>query len=271
MLAPAGSDCFVGNITIDGAALTSSRGITGIAGSTFYRVFAKNCTNNGLRSAVNTCLFLACSATGCSTQTAASLAVAIGCEIYSNTITGLTLVSFGIADRCLIYANSGASSDGVSLPDHSIIMNSVIYNNGRDGVRAAGLNTIIVNTIVEGNAAGGAIGINIGANFYMRLINCAVYNNTTNTATATTPPTSQVVNLITGSSTFFTNAGSGDFSLNANSTGGALARSAGILGLFPAATSRGYLDIGAVQHADSGGEGIMNVLIKMGNVNISYS
>jgi hypothetical protein len=49
----------------------------------------------------------------------------------------------------------------------------------------------------------------------------------------------------------FTNAGSGDYSLNSTAGGGAALKGAGFPGIFPGGTSTGHVDIGAVQSAGS--------------------
>ena len=53
----------------------------------------------------------------------------------------------------------------------------------------------------------------------------------------------------------FTNAAGGNFALNNTVGGGAACRAAGIPGVFPGGLTTGYIDIGAVQHQDSGGGG----------------
>jgi hypothetical protein len=51
----------------------------------------------------------------------------------------------------------------------------------------------------------------------------------------------------------FTNAAGGDFSLNSTSGAGAACRGTGYPGVFPGGLTTGHVDIGAVQHAASGG------------------
>lgn len=87
--------------------------------------------------------------------------------------------------------------------------------------------------------------------FASALYNCAGYSNTGNVQTVTTP--CQVIGFITLSASPFTNAASGDFSLNNTAGGGALCRAAGILGISASGLITNYLDIGAYQHHDSGG------------------
>jgi hypothetical protein len=108
----------------------------------------------------------------------------------------------------------------------------------------------MINCIAESNGAFGFNGTSLGTT----LSYCASYNNTSGRSTGTLASDFAGV---TGTSSFFTNAAGGDFSLNATAGGGAAARAAGYPGVFPADLTTGYLDIGAAQHADpaSGGGG----------------
>ncbi len=69
---------------------------------------------------------------------------------------------------------------------------------------------------------------------------------------------------VTLSANPFTNSGSGDYSLNSTAGGGAALKGTGFPGIFPAATTTGHTDIGAVQTAGGGGGSTG------GNFGISY-
>ena len=124
--------------------------------------------------------------------------------------------------------------------------NCVSYGNGRDGFRVTtSYACILCDCVSEGN---GAYGINVGSMVYRNIIvNCATYLNTSGAINGT--PIYVNAN-VTGTASFFADAAGGDFSLNNESGGGALLRSAGIPGVFPGGLTTGYLDIGAAQHAD---------------------
>lgn len=62
----------------------------------------------------------------------------------------------------------------------------------------------------------------------------------------------------------FTNAGSGDFSLNNTAGGGAALRAAGFPGAYLGGLTTGYLDIGAVQHQSVAGGGGLSRPVGMG-------
>ena len=82
-------------------------------------------------------------------------------------------------------------------------------------------------------------------------INCATYNNTT--AAYHTVGANLQLNCVEGTTgSFFTNAATGDFTLNNTADCGALLRGTGFPGTFLNA-SVGYSDIGLFQHEDAGG------------------
>lgn len=120
-----------------------------------------------------------------------------------------------------VYGNTGASSDGVNCnPSHvsTLFLNNILANNGRDGVRSGSTYNGIVADYNDYNGNSGV----------------ARTNFPTGPNDSTLAPT-------------FTNAGAGDFSIGTN------LKALGWPGVFPGATSTGYLDIGAVQRVEGGG------------------
>lgn len=230
------SNTWLRNVIVDGASLTSSRGVAGTgASSSVSNVFAKNCTNGGI---VSFAVAVRCKATGCATISAFnSITSAHTCVAYSNTITG-----FGSC-TCLVftlsYSNSGASSDGIG---GAIAINCTTYGNGRDGFRTT---SFTINCIAESNTG---IGYNVSSNTNgAQLLNDAAYNNTGGDFSVVSTTTHGfATGSITGTASFFTNAAGGDFSLNTAAGGGALLRAAGYPGVLPIGGT-GYLDIGALQ------------------------
>lgn len=238
LFAPSG---IIVNVAVDGASLTAIKGFH-LLTCAAYHCSAINCTNNGFDSNSTDSVAVDCTATGCATQAAFAVYSAIDCVAYSNTVTGFSAASTGGSfTRCLSYNNSGASSDGfASAVFNTPYSNCIAYNNGRDGFRGTQAIEMYINCIAEGNAG---TGFTVGNSAL--LISCGVYNNGTNV----TPQISinLYINLITGTASFFVNAASGNFALNANAGGGALLRAAGIPGVTPDGLSTGYLDIGAIQ------------------------
>jgi hypothetical protein len=243
---PNNGDHLVVNIGIDGATLTSSKGFSTLR-ATLYLCSAINCTNSGFVTSGSN---LFCSATGCSTAAAflnGGASYLYGCVAYSNTITGFSYGSSAYFDHCLAYSNSGASSDGFLLNAQvSIAANCVAYANGRDGFHGSTLQGYI-NCISESNTG---VGFTTSSAQSFR-VNCATFGN----GSVTSGTFTNSAGNLTGSASFFTNAASGDFSLNSTAGAGAILRATGLPGVFPVGLTTGYLDIGAAQHADPAGGG----------------
>lgn len=235
----------VGFIQVDGANLTSSRGIT--ASLAIY-CKAINCNNNCF---VQSTLNFMCEASGHSTGAAflSSAGTFWGCYAHDGTSTGFSLATTNtMAINCISESNSGASSDGFASAISATIVGCVAYNNGRDGLRQTSNNTLLVaNCIFESNAGYGLN--NAGSTFRVTALNNAYYNNTSGQTNGDIWIDS---GGITGTSSFFTDAANGNFSLNNTAGGGASARAQSTIGVFPGATTTGYEDVGAVQHADPG-------------------
>lgn len=248
---------YIKNIKVDGNNRTSSRGFL-LRGHAMY-CEAINCTNSAFADTVGTVesTVINSLATGCSTQPVYSGVNCIGCVAHTNTITGFTNNSIDCQfHRCIAYGNSGASSDGfivAAATGKALFSNCVAYDNGRNGFTLGGQRgQICINCIAQDNAGTGFIH---SLNLSLGLFNCAAYSNTTADFNIGTAYSSFNTGSITGSGSFFTNAASGDFSLNNTGGAGAAVRAAGIYGVFPGGLTTGYLDIGAAQHQDTGGGG----------------
>lgn len=179
---------------------------------------------------------------------------AFGCEIYSNT--GWSIGGNGglAVSHCLIYNNTGS---GVTLVGNSRVEFSTFYGNSGSGITFDANSTTAVDAIIQNNILvnNGAWGITAasGSNLDYPLVrNNATYNNTSGSINSGITRVEGNVAL-TGDP--FTNAASGDFSLNATAGAGAACRAAGIPGVFPGGLTTGYLDIGAAQHASVAGGG----------------
>lgn len=244
--------CIIKNIKMDGASLSGSKGFnTNSQNAIVYKCTAVNFTDNGFNGGALASKFYHCVATGCSSEPAFNGGRLYGCVAHANTITGFTSVS---AERCISYGNTGANSDGfTNTSAGDKLINCVSYANGRDGFRSSGVNTLLINCIAESNTG-------VGFNFSLsnpsgvQLFNCAGFSAGTNVSLGTGFFVSNA-GFVTGSGSFFTNAASGDFSLNATAGRGLALRAAGLPGIFPVGLTTGYLDIGAAQHQDAGGGG----------------
>lgn len=225
----------VRNIICDGNAQTTSN----LSTNSLF-VF---CTLKNFTAAVGGNTFIRCYATG--NSAAIFTNVMVGCVASANTAT--PFADNAIAVDCISYNNTGASTDGFSITgNQTVAWNCTAYGNGRDGFRLNGARGFNVENCHAENNTG--IGFNsITTTPVNTMKSCTTYNNTGGAYVGV------YTNLPTAlSSTAFTNAGSGDFSLNNVVNGGATLRAAGSLGVFPLSLTTGYVDIGAVQHRDSG-------------------
>lgn len=257
------NDQMIRNLVLDGGSNTTSKGFVSTKRCYLYKMGFKNCTANGCETNTSPSSISYCYATGCGGTSGTHFGFIdtnggghyFACEAYSNTVGGFNAASNGDSySNCLAYNNSGGSSDGfANTAGQQFYQGCVSYNNGRDGFRIG--NGVTVNCIAETNAGKGFNRLSV-AQASMLILNCATYNNTGGAIDTTSFPF--VIGLVTGSSSFFTNAASGDFSLNNTASAGAAARATGYPGVYPAGTTTGFIDIGGAQHADpaSGGGGM---------------
>ena len=253
------SQARVVGIIVDGASLTSSRGIraSNVGASARYCT-TKNCTNGVHPGTTAGIQFIGCDATGCSAVTAfVTNAVSVlhfYCTAWSNTIGGF---SGGCFHHCISINNSGASSDGWVASSTGILsVNCTAYGNGRDGFRITSASSIpvsLLNCISYGNT---------GTNFNctavadnLTLMSCAAGIGAANFSTNINSDCN--IDSITLTADPFTNAAGSDFSINNTAGGGALLRAVAMPGAFPGITgTTGYNDVGAVEHQDAGGGGL---------------
>lgn len=262
------------NLDIDGNSVST---VTGVSISGRYNSVVdcviRRTTVNGVTFGGGNSVMIRSEVTGCTGTTAVlnSNASAISirnCNVHDNTVPGINCGTnpAGIqVNGCLVYNNTGASSDGIVGAYEFGVNNCTIYGNGRDGVRLTGgfpsIGYAITDNILVSN---GGYGINFSTapvnapQAYATIAYNAFYGNTSGSRNNVSTGTGDVT--LTGDP--FTNAGSGDFSLNNTSGAGAACRAAGFPGVFPGGTTTGYLDMGSVQHQDTGGGG--------GVVNVAY-
>lgn len=207
---------------------------------------------------------------------------ALFCEVDGmGSGAGISLENAGnIAYGCYSHDNTGIGFQ-IASGSFTETVHCIAARNTTDGFQWAGLTGIAINCTSHGNTVGGfncntadlALAINClstsngGKGFEINatrpknktLINCAHWNNTGVGVDTTDVPTE--VGTIALSADPYTNASSSNFALNTTSGGGAACRAVGLPGLFPGGLSTGYLDIGAVQHADpEGGGGLVSPL-----------
>lgn len=185
----------------------------------------------------------------------------LNCVIHDNICHGISIgdLSAAIIGN-LIYNNTGASSDGIAMTFGALVINNSISGNGRHGIsisNASGgpysINQSIRNNILSSNSSYGLSTLGSTLVSDSEWDGNAYYNNTSGTRNGVGTGTVDII--LTADP--FTSSSAGDFSLNKTLGGGAACRGLGFPATFPGATTIGYLDIGAAQHQDSGGGGIL--------------
>lgn len=181
---------------------------------------------------------------------AASHCLVFGCRADGNSSAGFYVTGTrGYIVSCIADGNTGASSDGFRFADADpspVVINCTAYNNGRDGIRFDGSTDVsipmAINNVSYGN---GAYGLRSGVTTLTdALLDYNAFGSNTSGARSAVPTGAHDVTL-TGNP--FTNAGSGDFSLDSVTGEGAACRGAGAPAAFLPTASTGYPDIGAVQ------------------------
>jgi len=236
------------NIIIDGNSKTSINGFAGNQGGNATRCKAINCTGTAFNIAAWYCHAVSCG----SGFSAGWACIADGC---TTGFGGPAVGSIAINGVNGFYTAGGGTGYYISC---------VAYNNSQRGffLEYARGGFFAYNCIAYGN---GTYGFQAGTQSGEgTIINCAAGSNTSGATSGFTSTTVYAPGLVALTANPFTNAAGGDFSLNNTAGGGAACRAAGFPGVFPNGTTTSYLDIGAVQHQDSGGSGGMGVLIGTG-------
>lgn len=238
------------NLILDGNSGASNRGMDATSRNhVAIDCEFKNFTNigfyaNGVGRAVR------CKATGCSTQPAFSGGVCQFCTATGNSGAGFG--NTGTYINCLSYGNTTTNGHGFTSNGNTgplCCYSCTAYGNGGNGFYSQAEAAFYVNCLSVGNTGNGFL----NSLYQGQLVShCAAYNNVAGNFSFSSGPTESLITL-TGDP--FTNAASGDFSLNNTAGAGAACRAAGIPGAFPGGTTTGYQDVGAVQSSGSGGGG----------------
>jgi hypothetical protein len=265
------------NITIDCNSLGTSIGIT-ITGNWCAAINCKtkNFTSVGIQGGAISSNALSpvmnCEVTGGTSAASGAIvsqAYIRQCNVHDNACPGITVTGANlIVDRCLITNNTGATSDGIVAPNGISVTNCMIYGNGRDGIRSTNANfflgNYIKNNIFVKNSGYGINATNAAFPADFTYDGNAYYSNTsgarhniddtsTNAIDGVSPYTNVLDVTLTGDPC--TNAAGGDFTLNNTAGAGAACRAAGTPGAMPGVSQVGYVDLGPLQHQDSGGGG----------------
>lgn len=176
------------------------------------------------------------------------------CEVYGGSITGFYLAGTGNTIRhSIAYGISG--DDGFYLSNTGNQASNCTAYGCRNGFYIYGPGNwgACYNCYAEGNTA---YGFNLSAaNALSKIVRCGGYNNTSGNYNSNFCGNTVEGFVSVSGGSAFTNAASNDFSLNSTASRGAALRAAGYPGLMPRGTSTGYIDVGAIQHADPAGGG----------------
>ncbi len=175
---------------------------------------------------------------------------AYACWSHGNSGDGFSLQDSGgdngipssmVLVKCVSSGNNYGAKQGGGTQHSLVALGSVFYNNTLDGVNYSVSRSIVdcINCIFDSNGQYGLSSFDTPG--ISNTLNNAFRNNTT--AAHNNVPTDP--SDITLTAIPFTNAGSGDFSLNSTAGGGAALKATGFPGLAPHGT--GYIDVGALQ------------------------
>lgn len=252
------------NFILDSNNKTTSTAMT-VSGTSCLveNVQAKNFTVNGISVTgigVNTKISNCYATGGGSANTGAfrtlnSTTTFENCIASGNANSGFTTNQGGVLfDRCISANNTGASTDGFQWTVLAPTLHGCIaYANGRDGARgtgATGGDGLSVRNCIFVNNSG--FGLNSATtNWANQLadINYNAYYNNTSGARNQVPTGANDVTL---TSDPFVAGGTNNFALTTTAGGGGACRAAGFPGALQVGGT-GFIDIGALQHQDSGG------------------
>jgi hypothetical protein len=255
-----GQPCSIEDLDVDGNSVASAKGVRIAQYGCVLNIKVRNCVT-GIKPATDTHISWS-EVTGCTAESidGQSTNAVFFNDLWIHDNTGpLYAASSGAVIGCLITNNSGASNDGLNLPNgyDVLVRNCVIHGNGRHGIALpnnyANLQPGIQNNIITNN---GGYGIFFNQSPVQpaqipEFRNNAFRSNTSGNYNHSISGLGDIA--LTGDP--FMNAAAGDFSLNNTAGAGAAARAAGYPGVFPGGLTTGYLDIGAAQHQDPAGGG----------------
>lgn len=249
-----GGDILLQNFIVDCGSQTGTSGVNSGANSMLSNIVIQNCKVSGLIPSGDFVLINSIIKNGASGCTAGISGgnfpgqVVIGTRITGNACSGIVGAgssAFLSIIHCVIDNNT---TDGIQFTLNNThngqVINSTIYGNGRDGIRAtvdkAFEGAWFLGNLIVGNAG---VGVNSTITTYLVFPGDYnfFYNNTGGNLAGVPASTHQVI----GSADPFVNAAGGNFALNSNPGGGLAAKGAGFPGVLLSGGT-GYADIGAL-------------------------
>lgn len=258
----------VDNLEVDGnsGSVTGAIGIN-ISSASNIRVSLRRCkaTNcpTGFYVAVGSVILDRCEASGCGSGGAFVIGAAgitcVNCTSKNGTGIGFDVSNFATLTACLVFGHTGQV--GFNTSQASVMMRNCTASGCGTGFKATSTvgNAHFVNCLAANSSALGFDGGGV-ANLQNRLVNCAGYSNGSGHYSTAEFTNTMVESFQTLAADPFVNAASNDFSLN--NTGGSPCRAAGSPASLPGTSTLNYLDIGAVQHQDSGGGSVTVYLVQ---------
>ncbi len=256
------------NLIFDGS--VSTRGLIGCNISGKYNT-VYNCKFTGwgspgifinnifLCNIIETEVTACCNTTGSYAIDATGLGLAsiLNCWVHNNPATGINLTASGentgSVIGCRVTNNTGGTSDGIYANYSATIKNNTVYANGRDGIRLgqaySSIGLVLRNNILMNN---GGYGINYTSAPQYKAIPPIDYNAVKSNTSGNYNNISASPHDVLMTADPFTNAAGDDYTLNNTAGGGAVCRAVGDVP---------YIDIGALQHQDSGGGSTINIFI----------
>lgn len=255
------ADYWFQNFEIHATGRTGCTGMTlgGSSGSGdcwVYRCKVHTCQSVGIGDAsAATSHIIGCEVTGITGGAAAinlsqGGTLVVGCYVHDNTVTGVVVNANARVISTISETNTGGTDrHGFNAnANAAAFINCVAYGNAGHGF--AGCSTShLINCVAEGQTGATRIGFDNSATDGV-MLNCGVYNNTTNVSVTTGR---NVQGTLTGTGSFFTDAAGGDFTLNNTASAGAILRSTGFPASLPGATGTSAGDVGTFQVAAAGG------------------
>lgn len=232
-------------------------GCTGITGGAWNYQSVWRCKVKDIASAilvnqlawVDWCEVGNASAAGISTSSSATFVT--NCTVYGGFGIVTSNTGSGVI-RCNCYTITGT---GITVGTNCLCLeNSVSGCSGAAGHCYSFNQSLLINCIAEGAAHYGFTSA-AALNDTTRLVNCSGHNNTDGDVNSAKVTAAMKLGFIACSATPFTDAASGDLSLNDDAGGGALLRGLGFPAAFPGGLTLNYLDIGAAQTQSSAGGG----------------
>lgn len=232
-------------------------------------IFFKDCVFDGVLQAINAnwtsqtwegCEVLNCTSTTAAITLTGGVNVFTGCDIHNNAGDGVRDTNgYGNGnhrfDSCLITGNAGVGVNSVEASAVTIeFLDCLFVDNTGDAIKLASATTnqkslSVQNCLFYGNTGNDINNLDNQTKVTSWL---RFYRNNAHQSGKLSGIAAALGNITLTADPFSNRAGR-VYTLNSTSGGGALLRAAGWPNNWPSGTTVGYVDVGPVQHQDSGG------------------